>query len=365
MKHLFTFIFIISTVGALSAQDEKWPAVDASTLDMIYYPQEVAWRNYLGDDQRNITPKIKLVYSRPAKKGRDIWGGLIPYGEEWRLGANEATTITFYAPVSLGGETIPAGAYTMSALVEKDHWTLNFSSESGIWGNANRDNDLTVASFRVKVKEVDDPREELSMTFQEVDDRNINLAIEWDGRRVLLPIGLNPAIFSNVDKSPLDMAHYPRTSAFTNYMEGDAKNVKPKIQVTYSRPLKNDRVIFGELLKEGEVWRMGANEATEIVLYEDASVNGTKIAKGRYALFARTNANTWDIIFSKDYPIWGAYGRDESKDAATVSVPVEKGEEVLEALSIMFKENGEEVHMHIGWDQTSVVIPFVFSKEAD
>ena len=238
-------IFIFSSLWIVTGQDDEWPNLDASTLDMIYYPQEVAWRNYLGEDQRNISPKIKVVYSRPAKKDRDIFGGLIPYGEEWRLGANEASTITFYAPVDVGGETIQAGTYTLSALVEKDFWTINFSSQAGIWGNANRDQALTVASFRTTVEMVSDNREELSMTFQEEDESQVNFIIEWDGRRVSLPIGLNPVLYNNIDKSPLDMAHYPRRSAFTNYMEGEDKNIKPKIQVTYSRPQKNGRVVFG------------------------------------------------------------------------------------------------------------------------
>ena len=97
-KHTHTIIIPFLAAG-ISAQDNEWPSLDASTMDIVYYPQEVAWRNYLGEEKRNISPKIKLVYSRPAVKERDIFGGLVPYGEEWRLGANEASIITFYAPV--------------------------------------------------------------------------------------------------------------------------------------------------------------------------------------------------------------------------------------------------------------------------
>ena len=89
------------------------------------------------------------------------------------------------------------------------------------------------------------------------------------------------------------------------------------------------------------------------------------MAKGRYALFAKINGATWDIIFSKDFPIWGAYGRDETKDAVTISVPVTRTDDVMEALSIRFTEEGETVHMNIGWDKTRVAVPFMFSKEND
>ncbi len=361
MKNIFIIIYLLTGAWLLTAQDEKWPDVDKSTFDMIYYPENVAWRNYLGEDQRNISPKLKLTYSRPQKNGRVLFGDLIKYGSEWRLGANEATTLSTYVPVGIGDAILPPGAYTMSALVEDGFWTINFSTESGIWGSANRDQSKTVASIRYTVEMVPDKREDLAMTFHEVDDNNANLVIEWDGHRVTVPMDFNPIMFNNPDPSPMDMAHYPRSSAFTNYAEGDAKNITPKIQVTYSRPQKKGRNIFGDLLKNGDVWRMGANEATEIVVYQDVMINGTKLERGRYAMFAKLGATNWDIIFSKDYPIWGAHDRDVSKDIATVSVPVTQDDEVLEALSIMFEEKSDKlVHMHIGWDKTRVAIPFAF-----
>ena len=73
-------------------------------------------------------------------------------------------------------------------------------------------------------------------------------------------------------------------------------------------------------------------------------------------MFAKLGATSWDIIFSKDYPIWGAANRDESKDAVTVSVPVSKDTEVLESLSMMFEEKGNDlVHLLIGWDTTCLL----------
>jgi len=361
MKHIFILIFLVSTAWMITAQDEKWPDLDNSTMDLVYYPENVAWRNYLSEDQRNITPKLKLSYSRPMKNDRVIFGELIKYGNEWRMGANEATTLTCYVPVAIGDATLQPGNYTMSALVEKGFWTLNFSTESGIWGSANRDKSKTVASIKYTVEQVDEKREDMVMTFQEVDDQHANMIIEWDGHRVTAPIAFNPVLFNNIDPSPMDMAHYPRRSAFTNYAEGEDKNITPKIQVTYSRPQKKGRDIFGGLLKSGDIWRIGANEATEIAVYEDATINGTKVARGRYAMFAKLGDTSWDIIFSKDYPIWGAANRDESKDVVTISVPVTKETEVLEALSIKFEEKGDNlVHLQIGWDTTRAAIPFQF-----
>ena len=201
------------------------------------------------------------------------------------------------------------------------------------------------------------------MTFQEVDDRTANLVVEWENTRAALPIAFNPILFSDADPSPMDMAHYPGNSAFNNYAESEDKKADPIIQVFYSRPQKKGRMVFGDLLKDGEVWRLGANEATEIVFYKDIKVGDKDLRRGRYAMFAKLNGESWDIIFSKDYPIWGAANRDETKDVASVSVPVTREDEIVEALAIIFEEKSEtSAHMIIGWDQTRATIPVSWEK---
>lgn len=359
MKNLILAISVLFFAEWITAQSEiKWPPLDASTMDVVYFPKEVAWRNYLTLDKRNITPEIKLIYSRPLKKGREIFGSLVPYGEEWRLGANEATSITFYSPVGIGDQTLESGTYTVFADIYEDKWILHFSTESGIWGNANRDRSLTAASIDVPTEMVAKSREALSMTFQEIDEHTTHLIIEWDKTRVRVPIAHNPILFDDIDVSIMDMAHYPAKSAYRNYLEGDDRLTKPIIQVSYSRPLKKGRNVFGDLIHNGEVWRLGANEATEITFFSDVSVGSENLARGRYAMFAEVNADSWTIILSKDYPIWGAFNRDESKDVAKVKVPTGQTNEVVEALSIVFEEKEMGlVHMIIAWDRTKVEIP--------
>lgn len=352
---------MLGMVSIAAAQDKEWPKVDVSVMDRVVYPSNVAWRNYMPEDQRNANAKIKLEYSRPLKKERDIFGGLVPYGSEWRLGANEASIITFYQTVGVGDAVLPAGAYTLSALVNEKDWTVNFSTEMGIWGSDKRDQSKTVASYKAPVKMMEGSTEALAMTFREIDENTVHLVIEWDDRRAAVPIIFNPVVFSPLDKSPMDMAHYPRKSAFINYMEGDDKNITPKIQVVYSRPMMKGRKIFGELVPYGKDWRLGANEATEIVIYEDANIGGTDIARGRYALAVTPHEDKWDITFHKDFPIWGVHKRDKSKEVATVSVPVTKDSESLEAFSVMFTEGDDgTVFMHFGWDTTRCAVPIKY-----
>ena len=341
--------------------DSKWPASDASVMDMIYYPSNVAWRNYLDESQRNITPKVKIAYSRPKMNNREIFGNLVPYGQEWRLGANEATTVTFYQNVDIAGTTVPGGTYTVSADVQEKQWTINLSSEMGIWGSANRDKAKTVASFVVPTEMAKESQEALSMTFKEIDNLTCHWVIQWDKTRVNIPVGFNPVVFSKIDASPMDMAHYPAKSAYTNYLEGAEKSITPKVEVVYSRPQKKGRDIFGDLIAYGSTWRIGANEATEIIFHENAMVNGTEIKKGRYALFAEVNEDKWNMIFSKDYPIWGAANRDQTKDVTSTEIAVSKEDEVVESLSIIFEDQEDgSVHMVIAWDQTRAKMPIKF-----
>lgn len=362
MKQIILFtVLLLGSMSLLAQGESKWPDIDKSALDVAYFPQGAAWTNYMEGEAAEVEPKIKVVFSRPKVNGRDIFGTLVPYGKEWRLGANEATLITFYQPVRIGESSLGAGTYSAFAEVNESNWTFHLSSETNIWGNANRDMDKTVASITVPSEKMSYDREEMAITFQEIDDMETHMIVEWENTRAKMPINYNPVTFRPMDVSPLDMAHYPANSAYTNYLDGDEKNIKPKVQVTYSRPAKKGRDIFGELLKDTKVWRVGANEATEIVFYQDVMIGDTKVQRGRYAMFAELNGDTWGIIFSKDFPIWGAANRDESKDVAKAKGMVSMDDEVVEHLSIIFEEKSDDlVHMMIAWDKTRCEVPISF-----
>ena len=107
---------------------------------------------------------------------------------------------------------------------------------------------------------------------------------------------------SPVDKSPMDISYFP-----VNYpqlkMTGQDKN-PPIARVIYSRPFKDGRKIFGFLQKYGEVWRMGANEATEIEFFRDITIYGKKVATGRYILYCIPYENKWTIILNNDFQLF-------------------------------------------------------------
>lgn len=152
--------------------------------------------------------------------------------------------------------------------------------------------------------------------------------------------------FSKLDVSPLDVILFR------------GENNEPLARVLYSRPQARDREIFGKLVPYGEVWRTGANEATEVTLYQDMTVQGTKIKKGTYTLFTIPKENEWTIILNNSTNIWGAYDYHVEKDVARITVPVKRAPSRIEALSMAFKEIPNGAMLQIGWDDRYVEVPF-------
>lgn len=164
--------------------------------------------------------------------------------------------------------------------------------------------------------------------------------------------------FPTVDKSPMDMSYYP-----VNYpiLKIQDKLTEPLLaRVIYSRPQKNGRKVFGELVEYGSIWRMGANEGTELEIFRDAKIGNVRVKKGRYSLFAIPLESKWTIILNKDTDTWGAFKYDAKKDVVRLDVPVQRDGDETEALGIFFEKSNNTINMVIGWDDELVRVPLSF-----
>ena len=169
--------------------------------------------------------------------------------------------------------------------------------------------------------------------------------------------------FPKMDDSPMDVAYFPPRAAFRSFAKTEeAKQADmPKIRVTYSRPQKKGRDIFGSLQKFGEVWRVGANESTEILFFQDVKVGSSTLKAGRYTVYAIPQEKEWEVHFSTDNDGWGQYAYNPDKSmAAKISVPTEKTPSELEAFSIVFEAIEGGANMIMGWDDTMVRVPIKF-----
>lgn len=164
--------------------------------------------------------------------------------------------------------------------------------------------------------------------------------------------------FPAVDKSPMDMSYYPANYPILKIQD---KASEPLLaRVLYSRPQKNGRQVFGELVENGSIWRLGANEATELELFRDARIGTHRVKKGRYTLYAIPTQNRWTLIINKENDVWGAFKYDPKKDVARVDLPVVRNGDVLESFSMYFEKASNNINLVIGWDDESVRMPISF-----
>lgn len=134
---------------------------------------------------------IEVFYNRPSKKGRAIFGELVPFGKTWRTGANEATTFSTSGPLSIGGQTLPAGKYTLWTVPEADRWTVIWNSKMYPWGvsmkgEASREAEFDVLKAEVPVKTLPEPVEMFTIAFEQ--DSIAFMTLSWDRTQVRVPI---------------------------------------------------------------------------------------------------------------------------------------------------------------------------------
>lgn len=168
---------------------------------------------------------------------------------------------------------------------------------------------------------------------------------------------MTPSQLPQLDKSPMDMSYYPANYPILKIQD---KATEPLImRVIYGRPQLNGRKVFGELQEYGTVWRLGANEATEIEFFRDIKINGKKIKKGRYTLYAIPYSDKWIFIINKETDIWGSFKYEASKDVLRVNLPVTKFPST-EAMTIVFDKTPKGADMNMFWDDVKVSLPIEF-----
>jgi hypothetical protein len=135
--------------------------------------------------------EIAVEYSSPAVKGRKIWGGLVPYDQMWRTGANQATKIAFSRDITLGDKPVPAGAYALFTIPGKSAWTVILNKKAEQTGTG-REYKAELDLVRIQVHAKPAPhRERLTFLFSDFTDDKGTLDLEWEKLRVAIPIKVN------------------------------------------------------------------------------------------------------------------------------------------------------------------------------
>ena len=159
--------------------------------------------------------------------------------------------------------------------------------------------------------------------------------------------------FKSIDKAPHDISYY-RESMISS----------PLVKIIYGRPsVKNDLEVFGTKVPFNEVWRTGANEATEIKIYSDVLFGNKIVTAGTYTLYTIPGEDQWEIILSSNTDVIGAFQYDPVFNVAIIKVPVTKAEKI-NTFSICFKKkSSNNISMILAWGSTRVKVPLDFNEQ--
>jgi hypothetical protein len=135
------------------------------------------------------------------------------------------------------------------------------------------------------------------------------------------------------------------------------------LKITYSQPHKRGREIFGKVVPYGDVWRTGANEATELTTTRDILVNETLLRAGTYSLFTIPEKDSWTIIINSEVGLWGAYNYNAKLDVMRIQRPVQRITNVIyEPFTIQLNQNNELAELLMLWDDVRVDVPLKFTN---
>jgi hypothetical protein len=185
--------FLFSTFSAIACSLMLASSVLAADASKVEFPQAspaCTIKQHVG------LTDIEVDYSRPSVKGRQIFGGLVPYGQVWRTGANQATKVIFSTPVKLNGTEIPAGTYALMTIPGKDEWTIIINKGSEQWGAYKYDEKADVARIKATPITADKSIESLVIEFNKIQDDSSEMHIAWD--KTVVPVKVEVSVVDKV-----------------------------------------------------------------------------------------------------------------------------------------------------------------------
>lgn len=164
-------------------------------------------------------------------------------------------------------------------------------------------------------------------------------------------------LYADVDISPMDMSYFP--NRYPQMKIADPGIAPPVMRIIYSRPHLQGRKLFEEILKYGETWRLGANEATELNIFQPVTIGDKKLPAGRYTLYAIPKAGYWTIAVNSSVDQWGLK-QDPSHDLVRVQIPVTYYNPVMEYFTMVFEKTDTGANLIMAWDDAVAKLPIKF-----
>ena len=177
---------------------------------------------------------VTVQYSRPAMRGRTIFGDLVPMDKLWRTGANKNTLVTFESDATVGGSPLKAGTYALYTVPSKDEWTVYFYTDTENWGLPKPwDESKIAAVYKVKAQSLDSSVESFTITIDKVADSGAHLTISWENTSVAIPFGFDTesAVMQTIERTMNGPAAGDYYQAAVYYLNADKDINKAKIWI--------------------------------------------------------------------------------------------------------------------------------------
>jgi len=241
---------------------------------------------------------FEITYSRPSMNGREIFGGLVPYGELWRTGANKNTMLTVDDNIKIGGQILEAGTYALFTSPNKGEWTFFLYKNTENWGTPREWNEnLIAAEFKATSKELSDTVESFTIDFNNFTKGGAHLIISWENTSVHIPVEVptDDKVMASVNeamKNPTPNDYY---SAAVYYLQTDRDINKAKMWIDEAMSSRDDKPFW--MLRQ------------QSLIYAKAGEKEMAIKLAKESMEAAEKANNRDYVNMNKASLkeWGAY----------------------------------------------------------
>jgi hypothetical protein len=276
------------------------------------------------------TTTVGVQYSRPSMRGRKIFGGLVPWDQVWRTGANEATHFRTTSDLLFGGVPVPRGTYTLWTIPRPSGWQVIVNRQTGVWGTR-YDPRQDLARLDARAEGTAAAESLFTIVLDRTGPSTGLLRLVWENTVVSVP-------FERSDRirplSPLDST--------------EARVGGKRVVIRYSRPFKRGRTIWGVIVPFDSLWRTGANAATVLSTEADLQIGGQNVPRGVYTLYSVPTASGCTLVVSTKAPGMPQY--DPSMDLVRVPMTMETARTAVDPFTVALEAAGGGLRLRMGWD---------------
>jgi hypothetical protein len=262
MKNILATALIVVLAASVNGQTLKLPALSpTSTVS-----------------QEFSTSKIDITYSRPSKRDRKIFGGLVPYNEVWRTGANASTKLTFGEEVEIGGKTIKAGTYSFYTVPGEKEWEVILNTQTGNWGAFGYAKEDDVLRMKVKPQMINGVVETFTIDINNITFNSCTIDLYWDNVMVSVPVKANnnDRIMKDIEQH-VEKPRIPYRQAALYYYE-TGQNLEKAYEYTQKAIEENPKAYWNHLLKAQIAVKLGKKDAAR-----ESAMKAREITKGTEA----------------------------------------------------------------------------------